>query len=436
MGTPRERIQKLILTGDNRLKQGVDPAKVRASYERGALARAGGGARGAGAAADRAQARRSRAARSENRLHPLRLTPDVVLRGRSAGGLVRARERRRRLAAPRASPATSSGSTRMPASGGTNSGGPPTRSRRPCGRRPSPRGSTGRTARAARARTRRRRAARQRRHRVVRDAADRRARARGPRAAARSGPSPTNVRLPRPSARERVGEPDDVLPLGEAPTQTNAGRPRRGARLDRGSARGRRPSRSRSVLPRASGSFARARGAGSRRRRSPLLARRTTRRVSAGDARHGADVADVAAVRGDDERRARRDAAIRPRRDEEVRPDDVRAARPAPARRRRARASGACRRRAVEHRELDLVPALARAPARAARRTRRDRGRPAPGTSARRAGSAPPRTLPPASQFRNGAWHRKSGLGAGQLPASQRFMPGTGTWPLGTWPGP
>ena len=30
----RERIQKLIVTGDNRLKQGVDPAKARQSYER------------------------------------------------------------------------------------------------------------------------------------------------------------------------------------------------------------------------------------------------------------------------------------------------------------------------------------------------------------------------------------------------------------------
>ena len=30
---PHERIQKLLLTGDNRLKQGVDPAKVRESYE-------------------------------------------------------------------------------------------------------------------------------------------------------------------------------------------------------------------------------------------------------------------------------------------------------------------------------------------------------------------------------------------------------------------
>jgi predicted negative regulator of RcsB-dependent stress response len=29
----RARIQKLLVTGDNRLKQGVDPAKARASYE-------------------------------------------------------------------------------------------------------------------------------------------------------------------------------------------------------------------------------------------------------------------------------------------------------------------------------------------------------------------------------------------------------------------
>jgi hypothetical protein len=30
---PRERIQKLLVTGDNRLKQGVDPEKARQSYE-------------------------------------------------------------------------------------------------------------------------------------------------------------------------------------------------------------------------------------------------------------------------------------------------------------------------------------------------------------------------------------------------------------------
>jgi hypothetical protein len=29
----RERIQKLIVTGDNRLKQGVAPEKVRATYD-------------------------------------------------------------------------------------------------------------------------------------------------------------------------------------------------------------------------------------------------------------------------------------------------------------------------------------------------------------------------------------------------------------------
>ena len=29
----RERVQKLLVTGDNRLKQGVDAAKVRETYE-------------------------------------------------------------------------------------------------------------------------------------------------------------------------------------------------------------------------------------------------------------------------------------------------------------------------------------------------------------------------------------------------------------------
>jgi hypothetical protein len=30
---PRQRIQKLLVTGDNRLKQGVDAAKVRETWE-------------------------------------------------------------------------------------------------------------------------------------------------------------------------------------------------------------------------------------------------------------------------------------------------------------------------------------------------------------------------------------------------------------------
>ena len=37
------RIQKLLVTGDNRLKQGVDPAKARESYEQAlAVARTAG----------------------------------------------------------------------------------------------------------------------------------------------------------------------------------------------------------------------------------------------------------------------------------------------------------------------------------------------------------------------------------------------------------
>jgi hypothetical protein len=40
---PRTKIQKLLLTGDNRLKQGVDAAKVRESYEQALeVARAAG----------------------------------------------------------------------------------------------------------------------------------------------------------------------------------------------------------------------------------------------------------------------------------------------------------------------------------------------------------------------------------------------------------
>jgi hypothetical protein len=39
----RAKIQRLLVTGDNRLKQGVDPAKVRESYEQALeVARAAG----------------------------------------------------------------------------------------------------------------------------------------------------------------------------------------------------------------------------------------------------------------------------------------------------------------------------------------------------------------------------------------------------------
>jgi hypothetical protein len=42
-GDAHERIQKLLVTGDNRLKQGVDPAKARESWEQAlAVAREAG----------------------------------------------------------------------------------------------------------------------------------------------------------------------------------------------------------------------------------------------------------------------------------------------------------------------------------------------------------------------------------------------------------
>ena len=42
-GDARERIQKLLVTGDNRLKQGVDPEKARESWEQALeVARAAG----------------------------------------------------------------------------------------------------------------------------------------------------------------------------------------------------------------------------------------------------------------------------------------------------------------------------------------------------------------------------------------------------------
>ena len=39
----RERIQKLLVTGDNRLKQGVDLRKVRESYEEALVVATGAG---------------------------------------------------------------------------------------------------------------------------------------------------------------------------------------------------------------------------------------------------------------------------------------------------------------------------------------------------------------------------------------------------------
>ena len=123
----RAKIQRLLVTGDNRLQAG------RRGRE---------GARELRAGARRSRARpgsRTRCGRSsrsgspisngslENLLHPSRLQPDVVLLGRGSRGLVRNRQRRRASRSASVSAVSSSGSTSTPASGGTNSGGPPTR---------------------------------------------------------------------------------------------------------------------------------------------------------------------------------------------------------------------------------------------------------------------------------------------------------------------
>ena len=168
------------------------------------------------------------------------------------------------------------------------------------------------------------------------------------------------MRLPRPSVANASARRTDVLALGEA-----ADRHERGP-LGRPSAAGRRSAEALEVdarvdhdrLPARLGQLQLELAAevvgdrDHRRSRADDAAR-----VSARDAGNRADVAHVAAVGGDDERRVdrRRD---QPRRDEEVRPDDVgprRRAHLAPQLEEAPLAAAA----PVEHRELDLVPALA-----------------------------------------------------------------------------
>ena len=60
----REQIQKLLVTGDNRLKQGVSPQKARESYEQALAVAREAGLEDKRAPARRGQARRPRAALS------------------------------------------------------------------------------------------------------------------------------------------------------------------------------------------------------------------------------------------------------------------------------------------------------------------------------------------------------------------------------------
>ena len=92
----REKIHNLLLTGDNRLKQGVSAEKIRQSYEQALAVAREAGSRSRSGRWSRSGSPISNGSQ-EDRLHPLRLTPDVVLRRSGARGLVRRRQRRGRL---------------------------------------------------------------------------------------------------------------------------------------------------------------------------------------------------------------------------------------------------------------------------------------------------------------------------------------------------
>ena len=278
----------------------------------------------------------------------------------------------------RVSSATSSGSTSTPASGGTNSGGPPIARRDDVpAARERLRAAPGRTARAATARRRRRprRASPARRREEL---GRRLARPRAALEAAAQRPVADEGERAAAERRERIGEADDVLALGER-ADADERRPRAAPRRAAASANRVEvdarvddlglAARLRQLLLELAPQVVRDRDHGRGAPHDPPRQR--------GDARKRADVPNVAAVRGDDERRvdlAREQA----RRDEEVRPHDI------GARRRAHRlaqleepplAAGA----AVEHGQVDLVAALPQRPLAERDERRRGRGRPGPG---------------------------------------------------------
>ena len=90
----RARIQRLLVTGDNRLKQGVDPQKARQSYEQALdVAREAGLEEAVRPLVEFRLADLDKL--GEKRLHPLRLQPDVVLFGGRPRHQVRSRQQRR-----------------------------------------------------------------------------------------------------------------------------------------------------------------------------------------------------------------------------------------------------------------------------------------------------------------------------------------------------
>ena len=304
--------------------------------------------------------------------------------GRLAGGEVRARQRRGLFERRARGRRRRAGRRARPASGGTNSGGPPIRvatTERPQAIASSsawPSGST----RLGWARTRL-------------SASSRGISSCGTRPSRRTPFASLQLRPEGPVAgkgerslaetRERVGEAHDVLPLVERADAEKAGRP--GRRLG---------DREALAVDAARDDLHLAAGLGQLRLELPPQVvgdadhRRRPPHDEAGRGRHArerADVADVPAVCGDDERGAAGERGDQAGRDEEVRVDHVR-----PARRARPAREGQVAelpaRARVEDGELDLVSPRRRARARPARRTCRGRARRAPGTSARRGGCA------------------------------------------------
>ena len=192
--------------------------------------------------------------------------------------VVRTRVARRRSGARRRARPRRAGSTSTPASGGTNSGGPPTRvattlrAARERFERAWPNGSTrlGWQRTSARGEVAR--------HRVVRHVAGDASRPAGPRAARAAAPSPTNVSVPSPSRANASASRTTFLRSISEPTQTNAGPGAAGAL---GAARKRSrstPQSTTSVLPRASGTAA------SSSRAQPVARRRSRCARAADDA--------------------------------------------------------------------------------------------------------------------------------------------------------
>ena len=85
----RQKIHDLLVTGDNRLKQGVSPEKIRQSYEQALALATEHGLAEIDPAARRDQARPISNGSQEDLLHPSRLRPEVVRRRRGARGDVR-----------------------------------------------------------------------------------------------------------------------------------------------------------------------------------------------------------------------------------------------------------------------------------------------------------------------------------------------------------